>query len=136
MRDRERVVQHRAQRRNPGPARDEDEPALGRGGWKCEGSMRAVDIHSSTALELKMRPRRAIGVDADEELEASFAPRLFWRGRDRVRPLRSAGGAHQNRLSGGVIECRAVQPNPDDARARRGGEHLPDGQREEHGGLC
>ena len=39
-------------------------------------------------------------------------------------------------LPGGVIEWRAVQFDPDDARARRGGEHRSDGQREEHGGLC
>ena len=77
MRDRQRVVKHGAQRRNAGPARDEDELALGGRRWKRERSQRTIDIENAAALERKVRPRRAVGIDADEELQVPLAPRLF-----------------------------------------------------------
>ena len=77
MRDRERVAQHRAQRRDAGAAGDEDEPALVGVGWKRERPERAFDVHRRARLERQVRPGVPVGVDADQQLEAAVAPRIF-----------------------------------------------------------
>ncbi|OLE82754.1 MAG: hypothetical protein AUF76_08185 [Acidobacteria bacterium 13_1_20CM_2_65_9] len=66
MRNRERVPQHRAQRRDAGAAGDEHEPGLQRIGGKGEGPQRAVDVDHGAGLEREMRPRLPVRVDADE----------------------------------------------------------------------
>ena len=99
MRNRQGMVQHRAQRRDPRAAGDEHEAALLGLGRKCEGAERALDIHARVRAQRQMRTRAAVRVDADEQLEPAVAPRVFGRGGERVR-----------RAASSIRACRSSRP--------------------------
>ena len=61
MRQVQRVPQHRAQRRDAGPAGDEDEAPFGGVRRKGEASDRTLDVHERARLEAQMRSGRALG---------------------------------------------------------------------------
>jgi len=134
--NRQGVVKHRAKGRDAGSACDEDESPLGRRGRKGERSAWTVNIHQTARLERQVGSRFAVGVDADEQLQVVFAECFLGRDGERIWPLRTASCADHDGLAGSVIEFRASELEPDDARARCGRKNFPDGQREKHGGLC
>ena len=101
----QRVAQHRAQRRDAGAAGDEDEAALVRRRRKGERAERTVDVDELPGSSVRCGAGRAVGVDADQQLEPAVAPRVLGRGGDRVRPpLLVAVRRDRDRLARRVVE--------------------------------
>ena len=119
------MPEHRAQRRDAGAARDEDETAFFGGCWKGEVSDRSLDVDRRAGVERQMVARGSVGFDADQQLEQAIAPRILRRRCDplrlscRVSVLRDEHG-----LTRVVVEGATVQIEAHDACPRRGDLHV------------
>ena len=82
MRDTQRVAHHRAQRRDSGPAGDEQESAFGGIRREREPPQWAVDVDRLAGPQGEMQPGGAFRIDANQQLQVAVPLDILRRGRD------------------------------------------------------
>ncbi len=130
------VADHRAQRRDPGAPRHEQEVALFRPRRKDEPADRPLDHQPGAPAQRREVRTPGVRLHLQQELEPPVRLGLF-RGRgDRIGiPRGVTGGAEQRRLSGSVREPGSLEGEPDDPRRRRRAPDAHDGEGERGQGV-
>ena len=133
MRHVERVMQHRSERRNAGPAGNEKKTPLAGLSGKRKTPEWTIEIDERSRFEAQIAARISVGVDPDKELDRMVALRLLGRDCNGVRPPPfTAVRADENCLPREVGKCIVGEIDDDGPRARRCGAHLTDRSRQQH----
>ena len=130
----ERLPEHRAERRDPGSAGDEEKVFSVRLGGEGELAEWAFDVNERTGIERQMRARRPFVIQSDEQFQIPVPLSV---GRSRGQRIRLAlltpVCRDEDGLAGKVGEGFSLQIDPKDPRSRSGREYFADRQREKHG---
>jgi hypothetical protein len=115
-----RVIEHRAERRDPRSACDEQQPPMRQGRGKGERSNRTLHVHELPWVERKVRARDASGIDPNEQFKSIGFGGAFRRAGNRIRTSnRLTVVRNQHRLPRHVRERRTAQVESHKPRARR-----------------
>jgi hypothetical protein len=126
----ERIPQHRAQRRDPGAAGDEQQ-RHGVVGGQREVAERTLHAEGRAALhQFEMRVGRVVVIDLHQQLDHDVTLRLSGRAGDGVGPPDAAARqAGEYCLAGDKRKCMSVEIDSDDPGSRSGTDNLARRQR-------
>jgi hypothetical protein len=113
------MVDHGAQRRDAGAARDKQQPRLGGSFGNDEGSKRTVDINQCSDFGgRQVRPELAIRLEGHQQLQPTRFRRALRRTGDRVRtPFRLSMRPDEHRLPGQKLEGTVAKVDDNEPRS-------------------